>query len=169
MKALILTLLIVWGYAQPPQSTPQGITSYAPSFSVEPRHQGAHKFITAKELHNLLQNKQPIILIDVSKKGHFLIEHIPDAKHLEPRTSQQWEENIKNTKELQDKLGADTDIQIIFYDEGNIPPSQTSPADIAYNWAEKLGYKNLYRLAGGMKIWKENHFATTSEMPKCCH
>lgn len=179
MKRRFLALLIACGYAYAIEATPQGLPSQIQNTQEmqSPQIPSSHRYqsITAKELNALLSSQKSPILLDVSKKGHFLVAHLPHAKHFTMHFDSllnngelQWSDKNGTQAEFKEKLGKDLLAPIVIYDEGNTPPSEVSLADIACMWAEKLGYQNLYRLAGGMKIWKENHFTTTHETPHCC-
>lgn len=179
MKGGFLALLLACGlYAI--EAMPKGLTSQSQNAQEiqKPQIPSSYRYksITAKELNALLNSQKSLILLDVSKKGNFLIAHLPHAKHftmdidsLSNDGKLQWSKKNGTQDEFKEKLGGDLLAPIVIYDEGNTPPSQISMADIACMWAEKLGYQNLYRLSGGMKIWKENHFMLTHEAPHCCH
>lgn len=180
MKGGFLALLLGCGCVYAVEATPKGISSQIHSTqeiqSPKIPSPYRYKFITAKELHELLLSQKSPILLDVSKKGHFLIAHLPHAKHFDMHLDSlssdgklQWSEKNGTQIDFKEKLGEDLHAPIVIYDEGSASISKISEADIACMWAEKLGYQNIYRLLGGMKIWKENHFKTTHETPHCCH
>lgn len=177
MKGGFLALLFVYQCIYAIESTPKGLVSQAKNTQEIKKTSTYHyKTITAKELNNLIQSQKSPILLDVSKKGHFLLAHLPHAKHfdihrdsLSSKGELEWSDKNGTQIEFKEKLGGDLLAPIVIYDEGDILPPELSPADIAYLWAEKMGYQNLYRLIGGMKIWKENHFKTINEVPHCCH
>lgn len=175
MKIIMLALsLVISLFAV--KSAPEGLTVQMQDIQTDkyPRN-NANRLITAEELNALLQSPNPPILLDVSKKGYFLVAHIPNAKHFEIDPSSissdgelRWSEKNGSMDEFKTKLGSNFLAPIIIYDEGH-PTEGTSLAEIACMWAKKLGYKNLYHLSGGMKIWKENRFKTINEVPDCCH
>lgn len=134
-----------------------------------------YQLLTIQELQKMMEHQQ-IVLIDVSPKGSYLLEHLHNAKHIEVSISKTPlnKENFDNLKEtlyseFQTKLGQNFLIPIVFYSHKESQTSQPNAADIACIWAKKMGYHNVYRLIGGLEAWKARHLPTTNETPQCCH
>ena len=80
--------------------------------------------------------------------------HIPGAKQMEfpiPEVTI-LEEKVQN--ELLELLGPDKDQTIVFY----CGFTKCTRSHNGAMWAVKLGYKNVYRLPGGIKAWKESDY-----------
>lgn len=107
-------------------------------------------------------------LVDVSMSGYFIAEsnffEIPNAnKEVNDILIDNSKRETKDEANFTRMLGSDQEKKIVFYDIGNkelLLYDQEydkyyigSQADVACLWARKLGYKNIYKLAGGLKAW----------------
>lgn len=107
-------------------------------------------------------------LIDVSMSGYFIAEsnffEIPNAnKEVNEILVDNSKSGTKDEANFIKTLGNNQEKKIVFYDIGNkelLLYDQDhdeyyigSQADVACLWARKLGYKNVFKLAGGLKAW----------------
>jgi len=122
---------------------------------------GGYKLVTAAELKSWIDQKKPLLIIDTMpydasyKKGH-----VPGAKQFlfpipEMKT---WDSSQTAGKSLEDfkaLLGQDKGRTIVIYC-GFVKCGRSHNGAA---WAVKLGYKNVYRFAGGIYAWKGSGFA----------
>lgn len=136
---------------------------------------GGYKLITVMELKKLLDNNTPLSLLNVSPKGEYLLGLIPMAKNFEispssksPDGSLIWDSKAGDQEKFSKKMGGDKEKIVVIYDGGNSKLYAGGRADTACLWAKKLGFKKVYKLAGGFKAWKEYGYPITQEAPSCC-
>jgi thiosulfate/3-mercaptopyruvate sulfurtransferase len=113
---------------------------------------GGYQLVTTAELKGWLDQKKPMMIIDTMPlEGSYKKQHIPGAV--------QYEFPIPEVKEMDDAakakfekfLGPDKDKTLVFYC-GFVKCTRSHNGAM---WAEKLGYKNVYRYPGGIKAWAE--------------
>lgn len=156
-----------------PQNTPQELIDDAQTLILRSEKDG-YSLISSKELDNLMQQKFPVVLIDVSANGNYLLGHIANAKEFEFSNELKLKNGELEWNAQQDiqayktKLEGDKEALIVIYDEGDAPTYQNSKATLACIWAKKLGYNNVYQLIGGRKAWRERGYPLTQETPQCC-
>ena len=85
------------------------------------------------------------LIIDVRENDEWDEEHIPDAVHLSRGTIE---------LDIEEKL-PDTSAMIICHCGGG------GRGALATHSLEKMGYKNVRNMAGGLKAWKAAGLATT--------
>lgn len=123
-----------------------------------------YKLISTKELESLLENGADMQIIATIPKGIYILGFIKGAKNFEFKSafSGVWEDDTKNTKEKFFEFLGDKNKKIIFYDNGE------NSARSGVLWAKKLGYNDVYLLAGNFQGWKERNFEISFDMPECC-
>lgn len=95
-----------------------------------------HK-LPAKELKQMLTQKQNFLLLDVRTKMEYDTERIPTSVHIEA------EEAPKKIKSLASSFSD----KIVLYCHGGERSTETAAK------LHQLGYRNIYYLAGGISKW----------------
>ncbi|MFH0783946.1 MAG: rhodanese-like domain-containing protein [Pseudomonadota bacterium] len=117
---------------------------------------GGYQVITTEELQGVLKAGEKVVLIDTMpyedsyKKGHIptakqFLFPIPDMNEWDAK-----ETDGKSQEDYQKLLGPDKDKKIIVYC-GFVKCTRSHNGAV---WAEKLGYKNVYRYPGGIFAWR---------------
>ncbi|WP_181646774.1 rhodanese-like domain-containing protein [Helicobacter sp. 16-1353] len=103
-------------------------------------------------------------IITTIPRGIYILGFIKGAKNFEFNAdfSGVWESDTKNEQAKFFEFLGDKNNKIIFYDNGE------NSAKTGALWAKKLGYKNVYLLAGNFQSWRENNFEISFDMPECC-
>jgi thiosulfate/3-mercaptopyruvate sulfurtransferase len=113
---------------------------------------GGYKLVTTPELKEWIDQQKPMMIIDTMPlEDSYKKQHVPGAL--------QYEFPIPEVKEMDDAtkakfekfLGPDKDKTLVFYC-GFVKCTRSHNGAM---WAEKLGYKNVYRYPGGIKAWME--------------
>jgi thiosulfate/3-mercaptopyruvate sulfurtransferase len=113
--------------------------------------QGGYKFVDTKELKSWIDQKKPMLIVDVNPEDSFKKRHIPGAVHIEfPRPVMTSIDDQKKDALIK-VLGPDKDRTIIFY----CGFTECTRSHNAAMFAVKSGYKNAYRYPGGIKAWDE--------------
>ena len=104
----------------------------------------------------MIDAKQPMVIVDTMPyEDSYKKEHIPGAKQFLfpiPRMNK-WdtkETDGKTEADFTTLLGADKNIPVVVYC-GFV---KCTRSDNGATWAKKLGYKNVYRVPGGLFAWK---------------
>lgn len=95
--------------------------------------------VTAEYLYADLQKDPKIVLIDMREKDEFEKSHLENAKNI-PLGSL-WKAHFFGRIPKNDP--------VVLYDNDGIRIS------VAYRELQKLGYKNVIKLAGGIRAWQE--------------
>ncbi len=92
--------------------------------------------ITQKELQEWLDERRPVMIVDVREPAEFSNGHVPGAQ-------------LAPLKELADKAQTwDQDTQVVVVcHSGN--RSQRAAA-----WLEQMGFRHVSNLSGGMQAWR---------------
>lgn len=98
--------------------------------------------IRCSQLRELLNNKHPLVLVDVREDHEWATGHIPEAIHLGRGII---ERDIQSTI-------SDYTATIIVYCGGGY-----RSALVADN-LQKMGYQNVFSLAGGIRDWIDSGF-----------
>ena len=98
--------------------------------------------ITVEYLANELKKDPDIVLIDIREKEEFERSHLEGAKNIP--LGNLWKAHFFKRIPTQDP--------VVLYDNDGIRSS------VAYRELRKLGYKNVVKLAGGIKAWQEAGF-----------
>ncbi len=117
---------------------------------------GGYNLVTASELKSWIDGKKPMLIIDTMPyDASYKKAHVPGAKQFlfpipEMRS---WDKSKTGGKSLEDfksLLGPDKNRTIVIYC-GFVKCGRSHNGA---SWAVKLGYKNVYRFAGGIYAWK---------------
>ena len=100
--------------------------------------------ISAEELKTAIENREPIVLLDVRDEALYEAEHLPGAISL-PRASIELEI---------DELVPDQDAKIVTYCGGKTRGS------LSAHTLRIMGYENAAVLTGGFRGWKANSLPT---------
>jgi rhodanese-related sulfurtransferase len=102
--------------------------------------------ISPADVAEIVKENHHAILIDVREKEEWDEDHIPEAIHLSRGTIE---------SAIEEKV-PDSATMIICHCGGS------GRSVLAANSLQKMGYENVWFLAGGFKAWKELGFKTTS-------
>lgn len=108
----------------------------------------AYKEISAEELKALIESDKSVVVIDSRGEGYFDGEVIEGAKVLSAQDAN--EESLA-------KIIPSKDAKVVFYCTNLECPA----SKISVIKAEKAGYSNLYKYAGGIEDWKAKGYPTT--------
>ena len=118
--------------------------------------QGGYDVITVGELKEMMDAGKNMVIVDTMPyEDSYKKAHIPGAKQfLFPiPLMPQWDNGKTDGKTEEDfsvLLGPDKDKTIVIYC-GFVKCTRSHNGAL---WAKKLGYKNVYRLPGGIFAWK---------------
>jgi len=126
----------------------------AMTFSAEVAR-GQYKVVSTPEVKKWLDEKKELLLVDTMPyEDSYKKNHIPGAKQMEFPIPEMTSLDDKTKAELVKLLGPDKNRLIILY----CGFTKCTRSHNAAMWAVKLGYKNVYRLPGGIKAWKESDY-----------
>jgi len=126
----------------------------AMTFSAEVER-GGYKVVSTPELKKWMDEKKDMLIIDTMPyEDSYKKNHIPGAKQMEFPIPEMKSIDDKKKAELVKLLGTDKNRLIVFY----CGFTKCTRSHNAAMWAVKLGYKNVYRLPGGVKAWKESDY-----------
>lgn len=126
----------------------------AMTFSAEVER-GGYKVVSTPELKKWMDEKKDLLIIDTMPyEDSYKKNHIPGAKQMEFPIPEMKSIDDKKKAELVKLLGTDKNRLIVFY----CGFTKCTRSHNAAMWAVKLGYKNVYRLPGGVKAWKESDY-----------
>lgn len=126
---------------------------------------GGYDLVSAEELKSWMDSGKDMVIVDTMpyeasyKKAHvpgagqFLFP-IPDMKEWDAK-----ETDGKSKADYEALLGADKDKTIVVYC-GFVKCTRSHNGAV---WAKSLGYKNVYRFAGGIYAWKGMEYPTGSK------
>jgi thiosulfate/3-mercaptopyruvate sulfurtransferase len=113
---------------------------------------GGYQLVTTSELKEWIDQKQPMMIIDTMPlEDSYKKQHIPSALHYEFPIPEVKEMDDDAKAKFEKFLGPDKDKTLVFYC-GFVKCTRSHNGAL---WAEKLGYKNVYRYTGGIKAWME--------------
>ncbi len=125
---------------------------------------GGYKLMTVEELQKAIDAHQNMLIVDTMPyEDSYKKNHIPGAvQFLFPvALMEQWKSSETANRSEADfaaLLGSDKDKTIVFYC-GFVKCTRSHNAAL---WAKKLGYKDVYRLPGGIMAWKDAGYAVKS-------
>jgi len=126
----------------------------AMTFSAEVER-GGYKVVSTPELKKWMDEKKDMLIIDTMPyEDSYKKNHISGAKQMEFPIPEMKSIDDKKKAELVKLLGTDKNRLIVFY----CGFTKCTRSHNAAMWAVKLGYKNVYRLPGGVKAWKESDY-----------
>lgn len=116
---------------------------------------GGYKILSVAELQRMIAEKKPLVLVDSMPMEAFKAEHIPGAKQFLFPIPDMNEWNATETAgqsadDYAALLGPDKDKPVIVYC-GFVKCTRSHNGAL---WARKLGYRNVYRVPGGIFAWK---------------
>jgi rhodanese-related sulfurtransferase len=136
--------LAAWGTSELEKET------IAVNFAAEVA-QGGYKFVDTKELKSWIDQKKPMLIVDVNPEESYKKQHIPGSVHIEfPRPVMTSIDDQKKDALIK-LLGPDKNRTIVFY----CGFTECTRSHNAAMFAVKFGYKNATRYPGGLKAWDE--------------
>ena len=114
-----------------------------------------YNLLTVGELKTMIDEGKPMVIVDTMPESNFRKEHIPGAKNLlfpvPPMAAWDTKETAGKTEaDYAALLGEDKELSVVVYC-GFV---KCTRSDNGAAWAKKLGYKNVYRVPGGLFAWK---------------
>lgn len=122
---------------------------------------GGYDLVTAAELKKMIDEGKDMLIIDTMPyEDSYKKEHVPGALQFLFPIPDMKEWNVAETAgktqaDFEAMLGPDKDKTIVIYC-GFVKCTRSHNGAV---WAKKLGYKNVYRLPGGIFAWKGAGFA----------
>lgn len=104
------------------------------------------KTVSPDRLHRLVQEREPVTVIDVNARSSWMKAHVPGASHLEPVDYEKGD------------LPPDQDAVLVFYCSN--PVCRKAPN--AARRAKKMGYDNVRVMSAGIKGWLAAKLPTES-------
>jgi len=121
---------------------------------------GGYKLVTAEELKGWIDQGKDMVIVDTMPyEDSYKKNHIPGAVQLlfpipDMNTWDTAETGGKTEADFEMLLGQDKDKTIVIYC-GFVKCTRSHNGAA---WAVKMGYKNVYRYAGGIKAWQEAEY-----------
>jgi thiosulfate/3-mercaptopyruvate sulfurtransferase len=113
---------------------------------------GGYALVTAPELKAWIDQKKPMLIIDTMPlEDSYKKQHVPGAVQCEFPIPEVKEMDDAAKAKFEKFLGPDKDKTLVFYC-GFVKCTRSHNGAM---WAVKLGYKNVYRYPGGIKVWAE--------------
>lgn len=125
---------------------------------------GGYDVITTAELDAQMKSGEEILIIDTMPyEESYKKEHVPGAKQFlfpipDMDTWDSKETAGKSQDDYKAMLGADLNKKIVIYC-GFVKCTRSHNGAM---WAKKMGYKNVFRYAGGIFAWKGAGFEAAS-------
>ncbi len=120
---------------------------------------GGYKVVPTAELKTWMDQKKPMLIIDTMPlEASYKKNHIPTAVQFEFPIPEVESLNEAKKAEFEKLLGPDKDRLLVFY----CGFTKCTRSHNGAMWAEKLGYKNVYRQPGGIKAWLEAGYPVAS-------
>jgi thiosulfate/3-mercaptopyruvate sulfurtransferase len=126
---------------------------------------GGYGLVTAAELKQWIDDKKVMLIVDTMPyEDSYKKAHVPGAKQfLFPIADMnEWnsaETDGKSEADYLALLGPDKERPIVVYC-GFVKCTRSHNAAV---WAKRLGYKNVYRFAGGIYAWRGGNFTIQEE------
>lgn len=116
---------------------------------------GGYHIVSTSELKKWLDEKRPLLIIDTMPyEDSYKKNHIPGAVQFEFPIPEVTSLDDATKAKFQQLLGPDKDRVLVFY----CGFTKCTRSHNGAMWAVKLGYKNVYRLPGGIKAWMETDY-----------
>jgi rhodanese-related sulfurtransferase len=121
--------------------------------------QGGYQLLSASELKGMVDAKEEFILVDAHPPKDFAQAYIAGAANFGfagIRTGK-WEDDAlgKSLESYKALLGSDLNRKVVVYCGFNVCGRSHNAA----MWARELGYRNVYRMPGGTRAWKDAGYA----------
>lgn len=126
--------------------------------------QGGYDVVTAEELKKWIDTGKDMVILDTMPyRASYKKMHVPGAKQFlfpipEMKTWNSKETAGRSLADYETLLGSDKNRTIVIYC-GFVKCTRSHNGAM---WAVKLGYKNVYRFAGGIYAWKGSKYPTDS-------
>lgn len=123
--------------------------------------QGGYKLLKVADLKKMIDVKEDFVLIDAHPKWEYEMGYIDGATNFGFQSNMvgEWAKDVADGAPTQDDyrkvLGADLNKKIVIY----CGFTKCGRSHIASVWAKKLGYTNIYRVPGGITVWKDLGFS----------
>jgi len=113
---------------------------------------GGYKIVTTEELKKWIDEKKNVLIIDTMPyEDSYKKQHVPGAVNFVFPIPEVTSLDEKTKESFLKLLGPDKERPIVVYC-GFVKCTRSHNGAM---WAEKLGYKNVYRYPGGIKAWNE--------------
>jgi len=113
---------------------------------------GGYKIVTTEELKKWIDDKKNVLIIDTMPyEDSYKKQHVPGAVNFVYPIPEVTSLDDKTKESFLKLLGPDKERPIVIYC-GFVKCTRSHNGAM---WAEKLGYKNVYRYTGGIKAWME--------------
>lgn len=120
--------------------------------------EGGYKLLAVKDLKDMVDIKEDMVLIDAHPKIERDLAYIDGAINIGFKSNRsasgKWEDDIEDghTQEAyRAALGPNLGKKIVIY----CGFTKCGRSHNAAMWAKKLGYTNIYRVPGGMSAWMD--------------
>ncbi len=152
----VMVMMFVWGCSAADKFEQEVEKEHAAVKLVREVQRGGYGVITAAELKELLDSGKDILVVDTMPyAGSYKKEHVPGAVQFlfpipEMETWDRKETDDKTVEDFTEMLGPDRNKTIVIYC-GFVKCTRSHNGAM---WAKKLGYRNVFRFAGGIFAWK---------------
>jgi thiosulfate/3-mercaptopyruvate sulfurtransferase len=120
---------------------------------------GGYKILTTEEMKSWVDQKKDMLVVDTMPyEASYKNKHIPGAVPFELPIPEMMTMDDKMKANFLKMLGPDKDRLLVFY----CGFTKCGRSHNGAMWAVKLGYKNVYRLPGGIKGWEEAGYPVDS-------
>ncbi|MCL6270073.1 rhodanese-like domain-containing protein [Sansalvadorimonas sp. 2012CJ34-2] len=132
--------------------------------------QGGYRLITTSGVEGLINSKRNCLIVDTLPLPRYEAHHIEGAVSFwfprSPAPVNEWDTELmegKTIKDFKGMLGADKERPVVFY----CGRTACDRSHSAAAWAVKLGYKEVYRYAGGINAWLNRPWDGRQPKPAC--
>jgi thiosulfate/3-mercaptopyruvate sulfurtransferase len=120
---------------------------------------GGYGIVTTAELKGWIDAKKAMLIVDTMPyEDSYKKQHIPGAVPFVLPIPEMTAMDDKTKADFLQLLGPDKDRLLVFY----CGFTKCTRSHNGAMWAVKLGYKNVYRLPGGIKGWDEAEYPVES-------
>jgi thiosulfate/3-mercaptopyruvate sulfurtransferase len=117
---------------------------------------GGYKIVPTEELKGWIDQKKSMLIVDTMPyEDSYKKQHIPGAINFVFPIPEVTSLDDKTKTAFEKALGPNKDRLIVFY----CGFTKCTRSHNGAMWADKLGYKNVYRHPGGIKAWMEADYA----------
>lgn len=120
---------------------------------------GGYKILATEEMKTWVDQKKDMLVVDTMPyEASYKSKHIPGAVPFELPIPEMTAMDDKVKADFLKMLGPDKGRLLVFY----CGFTKCTRSHNGAMWAVKLGYKNVYRLPGGIKGWEEAGYPVES-------
>ena len=116
---------------------------------------GGYSLVSVDDVKKMIDVKEAVKIVDTMPSSAYKNGFIPTALNFafEAKHVGDWEKDSLSGSQAKFKemLGNDMNAKIVFYCGFNL----CARSDNGAIWAKQLGYKNVYRMPGGINAWKD--------------